>query len=150
MEISVISWLHWGNYILECLKYKWQTYTFGNKKLKSTGQKNHAVDKCTNQLNTFSDVLYHWWYYFLILSMFFCPIFSYYVNGQSATRGDFLSPEVLDSFATAIYEVLEVPCSFQSFPCSVSRGLTESKIKHYFLLAIDRDTQSLSSADIVY
>lgn len=80
----------------------------------------------------------------------FSPIFSYYVNGQSATRGDFLSPEVLDSFATAIYEVLEVPCSFQSFPCSVSRGLTESQINHYLLLAIDRDTQSLSSADIVY
>nr|XP_054489080.1 LOW QUALITY PROTEIN: heparanase [Agelaius phoeniceus] len=32
----------------------------------------------------------------------------YYVNGQSATRGDFLSPEVLDTFATAIYEVLEI------------------------------------------
>ncbi|XP_017599596.1 PREDICTED: heparanase [Corvus brachyrhynchos] len=32
----------------------------------------------------------------------------YYVNGRSATRGDFLSPEVLDSFAAAIYEVLEI------------------------------------------
>ncbi|NXY14256.1 HPSE Heparanase, partial [Atrichornis clamosus] len=32
----------------------------------------------------------------------------YYVNGRSATRGDFLSPEVLDTFATAIYEVLEI------------------------------------------
>ncbi|XP_068043952.1 LOW QUALITY PROTEIN: heparanase [Anomalospiza imberbis] len=32
----------------------------------------------------------------------------YYVNGQSATREDFLSPEVLDTFATAIYEVLEI------------------------------------------
>ncbi|CAN8209281.1 unnamed protein product [Coccothraustes coccothraustes] len=32
----------------------------------------------------------------------------YYVNGQSATRGDFLSPEVLDTFATAIYEVQEI------------------------------------------
>ncbi|XP_062349073.1 heparanase isoform X2 [Cinclus cinclus] len=31
----------------------------------------------------------------------------YYVNGRSATRRDFLSPEVLDTFATAIYEVLE-------------------------------------------
>ncbi|XP_059699888.1 heparanase isoform X2 [Haemorhous mexicanus] len=32
----------------------------------------------------------------------------YYVNGQSATREDFLSPEVLDTFATAIYEVQEI------------------------------------------
>ncbi|NXC83329.1 HPSE Heparanase, partial [Cercotrichas coryphoeus] len=32
----------------------------------------------------------------------------YYVNGRSATRGDFLSPEVLDTFATAVYEVLEI------------------------------------------
>ncbi|NXR73593.1 HPSE Heparanase, partial [Pycnonotus jocosus] len=32
----------------------------------------------------------------------------YYVNGRSATRRDFLSPEVLDTFATAIYEVLEI------------------------------------------
>uniref|UniRef100_A0A8C9NQ58 Heparanase n=1 Tax=Serinus canaria TaxID=9135 RepID=A0A8C9NQ58_SERCA len=32
----------------------------------------------------------------------------YYVNGQSATRGDFLSPEVLDTFATAVYEVQEI------------------------------------------
>ncbi|XP_009068723.1 PREDICTED: heparanase, partial [Acanthisitta chloris] len=31
----------------------------------------------------------------------------YYVNGRSATRRDFLSPEVLDTFATAIHEVLE-------------------------------------------
>ncbi|XP_027580921.1 heparanase [Pipra filicauda] len=32
----------------------------------------------------------------------------YYVNGRSATRRDFLSPEVLDTFATAIHEVLEI------------------------------------------
>ncbi|XP_074760221.1 heparanase [Athene noctua] len=32
----------------------------------------------------------------------------YYVNGRSATREDFLSPEVLDTFATAIHEVLEI------------------------------------------
>ncbi|XP_069636976.1 heparanase isoform X2 [Haliaeetus albicilla] len=33
---------------------------------------------------------------------------SYYVNGRSATREDFLSPEVLDTFATAVREVLEI------------------------------------------
>ncbi|NXU80236.1 HPSE Heparanase, partial [Oreotrochilus melanogaster] len=32
----------------------------------------------------------------------------YYVNGRSATREDFLSPKVLDSFATAVHEVLEI------------------------------------------
>ncbi|XP_009674873.2 heparanase [Struthio camelus] len=32
----------------------------------------------------------------------------YYVNGRSATREDFLSPEVLDTFATAIRDVLEI------------------------------------------
>ncbi|XP_021252902.1 heparanase isoform X4 [Numida meleagris] len=31
----------------------------------------------------------------------------YYVNGRSATREDFLSPDVLDSFATAVRDVLE-------------------------------------------
>lgn len=53
-------------------------------------------------------------------------IFSYYVNGRSATREDFLSPEVLDTFATAVHKVLEVPCPVQSFLCSVSRGLAEN------------------------
>ncbi|NWU68639.1 HPSE Heparanase, partial [Pterocles burchelli] len=33
---------------------------------------------------------------------------SYYVNGRSATREDFLSPEVLDTFATAVRDVLEI------------------------------------------
>ncbi|OXB55240.1 hypothetical protein ASZ78_001074 [Callipepla squamata] len=33
---------------------------------------------------------------------------SYYVNGRSATREDFLSPDVLDSFATAVRDVLEI------------------------------------------
>lgn len=51
---------------------------------------------------------------------------SYYVNGRSATRKDFLSPEVLDTFATAIQEVLEVPCRVQSFSYSVSRELAEN------------------------
>ncbi|NXG79442.1 HPSE Heparanase, partial [Baryphthengus martii] len=32
----------------------------------------------------------------------------YYVNGQSATRKDFLSPKVLDTFATAAHKVLEI------------------------------------------
>ncbi|XP_053922222.1 heparanase isoform X2 [Cuculus canorus] len=32
----------------------------------------------------------------------------YYVNGRSATREDFLSPQVLDTFATAVHEVLEI------------------------------------------
>ncbi|NXC45627.1 HPSE Heparanase, partial [Penelope pileata] len=32
----------------------------------------------------------------------------YYVNGRSATREDFLSPDVLDSFATAVRDVLEI------------------------------------------
>ncbi|NXN92686.1 HPSE Heparanase, partial [Rhinopomastus cyanomelas] len=32
----------------------------------------------------------------------------YYVNGRSATRRDFLSPEVLDTFATAVRKVLEI------------------------------------------
>ncbi|NXT18423.1 HPSE Heparanase, partial [Syrrhaptes paradoxus] len=32
----------------------------------------------------------------------------YYVNGRSATREDFLSPEVLDTFATAVRDVLEI------------------------------------------
>ncbi|NXI41301.1 HPSE Heparanase, partial [Galbula dea] len=32
----------------------------------------------------------------------------YYVNGRTATRKDFLSPKVLDTFATAVHEVLEV------------------------------------------
>lgn len=96
---------------------------YQNKKLKSTGQKNSAVDKCTNQLNTFSDVLV---VFFPNSGYVFSPIFSYYVNGRSATRRDFLSPEVLDTFATAIYEVLEVPCPVQSFPCSFSRGLAEN------------------------
>lgn len=32
----------------------------------------------------------------------------YYVNGRSATREDFLSPDVLDSFATAVHDVLEI------------------------------------------
>ncbi|KAF1495964.1 Heparanase, partial [Eudyptula minor novaehollandiae] len=32
----------------------------------------------------------------------------YYVNGRSATREDFLSPEVLDTFVTAVHEVLEI------------------------------------------
>ena len=56
----------------------------------------------------------------------FFSISSYYVNGRSATREDFLSPEVLDTFATAVREVLEVPCPVQSFPCSVPRGLAEN------------------------
>ncbi|KAI6069500.1 Heparanase [Aix galericulata] len=32
----------------------------------------------------------------------------YYVNGRSATREDFLSPAVLDTFATAVRDVLEI------------------------------------------
>ncbi|NXE25193.1 HPSE Heparanase, partial [Ardeotis kori] len=32
----------------------------------------------------------------------------YYVNGRSATREDFLSPAVLDTFATAVHKVLEI------------------------------------------
>ncbi|NXU53069.1 HPSE Heparanase, partial [Turnix velox] len=32
----------------------------------------------------------------------------YYVNGRSATREDFLSPEVLDTLATAIHDVQEI------------------------------------------
>ncbi|XP_061849820.1 heparanase [Colius striatus] len=32
----------------------------------------------------------------------------YYVNGRSATREDFLSPKVLDTFATAVHKVLEI------------------------------------------
>ncbi|XP_065490318.1 heparanase [Caloenas nicobarica] len=32
----------------------------------------------------------------------------YYVNGRKATREDFLSPEVLDTFATAVHKVLEI------------------------------------------
>ncbi|NXA40184.1 HPSE Heparanase, partial [Eudromia elegans] len=32
----------------------------------------------------------------------------YYVNGRHATREDFLSPDVLDTFATAIRDVLEI------------------------------------------
>ncbi|NXP76627.1 HPSE Heparanase, partial [Ramphastos sulfuratus] len=32
----------------------------------------------------------------------------YYVNGRSATRKDFLSPKVLDTFATAVQQVLEI------------------------------------------
>ncbi|NXC18827.1 HPSE Heparanase, partial [Corythaeola cristata] len=32
----------------------------------------------------------------------------YYVNGRSATKEDFLSPEVLDTFATDVHEVLEI------------------------------------------
>ncbi|XP_062430967.1 heparanase [Rhea pennata] len=32
----------------------------------------------------------------------------YYVNGRSATREDFLSPDVLDTFATAIRDVFEI------------------------------------------
>lgn len=53
-------------------------------------------------------------------------ISSYYVNGRSATRKDFLSPEVLDTFTTAVQEVLEVPCHVQSFSYSVSRELAQN------------------------
>lgn len=85
------------------------------------------MDKCIKQLGTFVGILYQWWYFGLILAVaFFFSISSYYVNGRSATREDFLSPEVLDTFATAVHEVLEVPCSIQSFLCSVSRGLAEN------------------------
>lgn len=43
-----------------------------------------------------------------LLFVFVFSFSSYYVNGRSATREDFLSPEVLDSFATAIHDVLEI------------------------------------------
>ena len=80
----------------------------------------------------------------------FFSISSYYVNGRSATRADFLSPKVLDTFATAVLKVLEVPCPVQSFLCSVSQGVSrESRIKYNFLLAINRDPQSLGAAVIV-
>lgn len=45
------------------------------------------------------------------------------MNGRSATREDFLSPDVLDSFATAIRDVLEVPALLQSSPCGFAQRL---------------------------
>lgn len=60
--------------------------------------------------------------YFPFISAAFFPPCSYYVNGRSATREDFLSPAVLDTFATAVRDVLEVPAPLTSFPCLASRG----------------------------
>lgn len=37
---------------------------------------------------------------------------SYYVNGRDTSLDDFLDPEVLDTLATKINEVLEVPMQF--------------------------------------
>lgn len=45
-----------------------------------------------------------------VLNLFsFFLLNSYYVNGRDTSLEDFLDPEVLDTLATKINEVLEVP-----------------------------------------
>lgn len=75
-----------------------------------------------------------------LLFVFVFSFSSYYVNGRSATREDFLSPEVLDSFATAIHDVLEVPALLKSSP----RGFAQRLLR---CATVNEHPPSLAAAD---
>lgn len=147
VEISVISCLHRGNFIWNISD---RHTHLENKKLKSTRQKNRAVDKCTNQLNIFSGVLYHWWYFSLTLAIFF-PHFQLLCEWTDCNKRGFLEP-----WSTGYLCHSHIWSPGGALSCSIismfsfQRVSREFKIKHHFLLAMNRDTQSLSSADIVY
>lgn len=148
VEIYVLSCLYWGNYIWKSLKYKWQTYTFRKQKIKITGQKNHAVDKRTNQLSIFSGVLV---VFFPNCGYVSSPHFQLLCEWTECNKEGFLEPWSAGYLCHSHIWSPGGTLSCSVIPMFSFQGVSrESKIKHHFLLAINSNTQSLSSADIAY